>query len=199
MAAEDRYAQFGVARERVKQAGNQDAQAQADALRRRFASIGNLGSGASIKAEQQATEGAQARAAQAVEQVDSAEQAERARVKDVEEARAYQTQEREATQQYATKEREAGQIFNKQLFDDDMAFKKSVFQDESKFRQLNYELASQEFDENRWSNQLNAIIAMHTAELGGVDLSNNATALGEARSRYDANRGGLRARAGGGR
>jgi hypothetical protein len=103
--------QFELARRRAKQRSGAETQAQQGALKRRFATLGGLGSGASIKAEQQAAEQGAQRVQQATEGIDVAEAQDVARKEEIQEARKFQTSERLGQQEFAKGERLGGQSF----------------------------------------------------------------------------------------
>lgn len=145
----DRFKQFGVMRMRAQQQGNQAKTEQGEALKRRFAALGNINSGAYVKAAGLQDAEADRATREAVENVDMAEQQEKSRLQDVQEERQYQAGEAEKLR-----------IFNRELFDKDQDFKKTVFADESKFRNLNYQLAQADLEESKKANKLNALQAI---------------------------------------
>jgi hypothetical protein len=130
--------QYDLLRKRAKQQGVQAGQEQGEALKRRFAAMGNLNSGAFVKAAGQQEQMAQAATQEAVQNVDFAQSGEKAQAE----------------------EAEKGRIFNRELFDKDQEFKKTVFADESKFRGLNAKLAQDDLDESKRANSLNAGVAL---------------------------------------
>lgn len=69
-AAPNRDQAYEEMRRRAQQQGTAAAQQQGEALKRRFAAIGNLNSGAYVKASQQAADAAQAQTGDAVRAVD---------------------------------------------------------------------------------------------------------------------------------
>lgn len=123
MAIQDPTAeQFAILRKRAKQAAETSTQQEKEGLARRFAALGQVGSGAQIRAESQAAERGAERLAKAEETVGIAELAERQRQKDIAEQRAFASSERQAGQkfaaeqaalgrQYTTQERLSGQDF----------------------------------------------------------------------------------------
>lgn len=82
--------QFDVARERAAQRSSADAQATTGAIQRRFASMGGLNSGASIKAQQIAQQQAQAQREDAIAGVDAAQQQYAEQLAESERGRAFQ-------------------------------------------------------------------------------------------------------------
>ena len=113
---------FEIAGQQLKRQESEREQLEKEALRRRFAATGSLGSGASIKAEQLAGEGASKRLAQGAQQIEIAKLGEQARQEDIQGQRAFQSSEREAGQtfaggqaqlgrEFATSERIGGQTF----------------------------------------------------------------------------------------
>lgn len=105
MAAEDPIkAQFDILRKRARQAATTATQQEREGLQRRFASIGQVGSGAQIRAEAQAADRAAKRLGQAEETVSLAELGERQRQKEIGEARAFARGEREASQMFGAEQ-----------------------------------------------------------------------------------------------
>lgn len=113
---------FDILRRQAKQQTTAGTQAQKEALKRRFAQLGQGTSGAAIKAEQLAAREGEKQLGSRLGQIDIAEQTEKQRKQEIEEARQFQRGEREASQafgaeqaaiarQFATGEREAGQAF----------------------------------------------------------------------------------------
>jgi len=102
---------YELLRKRARQETQASTQAQQEALRRRFASIGSLGSGAAIKSEQLAAEAGAKQYRKAAEDIGMQEQAERQRLQEIEEARKYQTSEREAGQAFGAEQAEKSRLF----------------------------------------------------------------------------------------
>lgn len=113
---------FDILRSQAKQQQGAATQAQKDALKRRFAQLGQTTSGAAIKAEQLAEQEGQKQLGQRIGQIDIAEQSEQQRQKEIKEGREFARGEREASQafgaeqaklarQFETGERKAGQEF----------------------------------------------------------------------------------------
>lgn len=102
---------FALAGQQLRRQEQSQAEKEKEALRRRFASTGSLGSGASIKAEQMAQQESSKRFGEGSRQLEMAKLGEQARQEEIEQARAFQMKEREATQKYGTGEREASQLF----------------------------------------------------------------------------------------
>lgn len=76
-APDDIYSNFAKQRQLAQQQGNAAKQQNNEAIKRRFASIGNLNSGAAIKAAGQQDQASDAGTEAALNQIDSAEQAQR--------------------------------------------------------------------------------------------------------------------------
>lgn len=105
MAAEDPIkSQFEILRKRARQAAQTATQQEREGLQRRFAAIGQVGSGAQIRAEAQAAERGAKRLAQAEETVGLAELGERQRQQEIAQQRAFATGEREAGQRFAAEQ-----------------------------------------------------------------------------------------------
>lgn len=104
--------QFDLARKRAKDQSDVDLQARKDALQRRFASLGNLDSGAQLKQEELAVNDASSNLTNANEGINAQQQAEIGRRKEVIQGQNFQTSEREAGQNFvsgeATKQRDYG-------------------------------------------------------------------------------------------
>lgn len=112
MAAEDPTKErFEILRRRAQQAARQATQQEAEGLKRRFAQIGQVGSGAQIRAEAQAAERGAQRLARAEETVGLAELAERQRQRELGEAREFARGEREAGQRFAAEQAGVGREF----------------------------------------------------------------------------------------
>lgn len=112
MAAEDpTKQQFDILRKRARQAAQKAGQAEQEGLQRRFASIGQVGSGAQIRAEAQASERGAKRLEQAEETVGLAELAEKQRRQEIQEGRAFARGEREASQGFAAEQAGIGRAF----------------------------------------------------------------------------------------
>lgn len=170
MPVDPNFNPFEYARGRIKQSESQKRQEEQDALKRRFAQLGRLSSGASIKAEQEAADLSAKREQEALGQVDVSEQMELQRRKELEEARQFATSEREATQTFATKEREAGQTFQSGMADREFQNRKDLMKADQDFRnsifQQEFGLAEKEFKESRRANLANLGIALKTAGIG---------------------------------
>lgn len=115
--------QFDVARKRAAEQSAVSLQARRDALARRFASLGNLDSGARIKQEELASQDEASNLANANEGINAQQQAELGRRREViqgqqfqsgeaEKARGFGASEAEKARLYGTSEREAGQKFS---------------------------------------------------------------------------------------
>lgn len=114
--------QFDLARKRAAEQSAANLQARKDALARRFASLGNLNSGARIKQEQLAADQEAANLNNANESINAQQSAELGRRKEVVMGQQFQAGEAEKGRQfsaeqaalqraYGTSEREAGQSF----------------------------------------------------------------------------------------
>lgn len=119
---QDTIDQFDSQRKRAAQENNAAVQTQKDALKRRFASMGSLNSGAALKQDQLTEQQGQDNLNKANEQIAAAQNAEGRRQKEVGEGRDFARTEREASQNFGASqadlqrrfmsgEREAGQGF----------------------------------------------------------------------------------------
>lgn len=115
---------YAAQKERAQQQGNAAKTQNNEALKRRFASIGNLNSGAFVKAAGQA------------DQVSDANT--QAAVKDIEMA--------QNNEKYSQNEAEKGRIFNRELFDKDQAFKQMTFDSDVGFKNANLALQQKGLD-----------------------------------------------------
>ena len=111
LAQEQGLEQYALARRRIKGESQASQQTTKDALARRFASLGNLNSGARIKIEQKAQDQSEGQLNNALEGVDAAEQAELARRREVQLGREFQTSERLGSEKFASGERLGAQDF----------------------------------------------------------------------------------------
>ena len=102
---------FEIASNQLKKNESQTKQQEKEALQRRFASMGGLGSGASIKTEQMAEQASGKRLAEGMGNIEMSKLAEQARQEEIAQQQAYGTSERQAGQAYGTSERQAGQAF----------------------------------------------------------------------------------------
>lgn len=113
-SAQDQNDEFDIARKRAKREANAALQGQQDALKRRFATLGNLNSGARLKLEQKAQDSVQRRLGEANETIGAAERAEDRRRQEIAEGRKFQSSEREASQGFAAQQAELGRNFTSQ-------------------------------------------------------------------------------------
>ena len=111
LAQEQGLEQYALARRRIKGESQASQQTTKDALARRFASLGNLNSGARIKIEQKAQDQSEGQLNNALEGVDAAEQAELARRREVQLGREFQTSERLGSEKFASGERLGSEKF----------------------------------------------------------------------------------------
>lgn len=112
MAADDPISkQFEIMRKRARQAAQTATQQEREGLKRRFAALGQVGSGAQIRAEAQAQQRAAQRLERAEETVGLAELAERQRQRETAEAREFARGEREAGQRFAAEQAGIGRRF----------------------------------------------------------------------------------------
>ena len=172
----DRYAGYQKMRQRVQQDVDASKQQMGEAIKRKFASMGNLNSGAQMKIEQKANAAADVQARAATEGVDFAEQQERARQADITQAQGYQTSEREAAQKFASGERIGQQDFQRGMFDRDMTFKDRAFDKQ-------HDLAFQEFLASKDANHINALIGLANADLDDGDFAKILGQLGSIQNK----------------
>ena len=116
MATQDPISQqFEILRKRAKQAANTATQQEREGLQRRFAALGQVGSGAQIRAESQAYQRGAERLQKAEESVGLAELSERQRRQDISEQRNFQTAERLAGQKFSSEQAGLQRQFAQQL------------------------------------------------------------------------------------
>ena len=92
---------YALASQQMRRQEQQQSEKEKEALRRRFAAQGGLGSGASIKAEQVAGQESAKRLGQAESQLEMSRLGEQARQEEIAEQRKYQTGERLGTQEFS--------------------------------------------------------------------------------------------------
>jgi hypothetical protein len=103
--------QYDVARKRAQQQSQAATQSQQDAIKRRFASMGGLASGAAMKQQQLAAEKAQEQLGTQLEGIDAAEAEQKRQEAEIEKQRQFSREERLAGEKFASGERAAGQAF----------------------------------------------------------------------------------------
>ncbi len=104
--------EFENMRRKVASRTDADAQGQQDALKRRFASMGNLNSGAAIKTQQLATTDAARVREDALSDVNAQEAAAQRQIADAQTQRDFASSEAEKQRAYGTAEREGSQGFS---------------------------------------------------------------------------------------
>jgi len=107
-AMDKRYAML---RQNLQQQESSQSQAEQDALRRRFASMGSLGSGAAMKAEQKARDASAQRLMQGQGQLDVARLGEEQALEENQRAREFATSERMGGQTFAAEQAGLGRQF----------------------------------------------------------------------------------------
>lgn len=93
--------EFEIARKRAKQQAQANLQQRQQALKRRFAILGTGASGAALKAEERAQTAFGQELEGAEETIGAAERAEKRRIREIQEGRAFQTSERLGSQSFA--------------------------------------------------------------------------------------------------
>lgn len=167
MAVQQPLPQFDELRKQAKQRANQASQAGTEAMKRRFAAIGGLGSGASIKQENLVRQQANQQAEDAMTGINAAEAQERSRIAD----RDFAAQQNQLQRDFAGKEAEKGRSFQREISDKDFAFKNQVFafEKDSKLKQL--DLAQKQFDLDNETTEFNKRIAAIEAGINYVPAS----------------------------
>lgn len=103
--------EFDLARQRAAQQSNAAAQAQKDALKRRFAAQGNVNSGSFIKSQEQVDNNAQEKLQQANEGINAQQQTENRRVKEIQDNRDFARSERLGSQDFSASQADAMRRF----------------------------------------------------------------------------------------
>lgn len=103
--------QFALARQRAQQRSLEDSQRQGDALKRRFAALGTLDSGAQLKIEQNANDASARNLEDANAGIDAAETQEKSRKQELQDNRDFSRSERMGSQQFASTEAGKGRQF----------------------------------------------------------------------------------------
>ena len=166
--------QYDYLRQRAKQEALAKSQEDDDAIKRRFAAMGQLNSGAAIKTAQQGQIAANKQAADVQNQIGVAEQAEMQRQKEIQDQRDFAAQEAEKGRTFQSLEGEKGRtfqseeagkqrLFNQDLFNQDMEFKKKVQSDTIHFAELDNLFREKEFAENKSTSAFNKALALKTA------------------------------------
>ena len=157
---------YALASQQMRRQEQQQSEKEKEALRRRFAAQGGLGSGASIKAEQVAGQESAKRLGQAESQLEMSRLGEQARQEEIEQARAFQRGEREAGQTFAGTQAELGRKFTTsermgaQEFAGTQASKQMDFASEQNrmnrnLQQQGIDLQKKEFEINKLSTLFN--------------------------------------------
>lgn len=103
--------EFDLQRKRAAQQNSAAIQGQKDAIKRRFAAMGNVNSGAALKQENLAVDAGQRRLADVNEGIDAAQRGEIRRRNELDEARKFQTSERLGAQDFAATQADLGRKF----------------------------------------------------------------------------------------
>jgi len=130
---------------RIQSQARAAEQGQVGAIRRRFAALGGLQSGAAIKQEQLARQGVQEQA-QAAQEGLAEKQAQRDLARaEAAAQRGFQSSEAQKQREFAGTEAQKGRDFQQKLSDRDFEFRKNVFafEKEAKLKQL--DMARQQF------------------------------------------------------
>lgn len=116
---------YGLLSKQMERQETQQTEQEKEALRRRFAAMGGLGSGASIKAESLAGEAGARRLSQARMSLESERLREEQQQEELEKQRQFQKSERLGSQQFASSERLGSQQFATQQAEMDRQFSSS--------------------------------------------------------------------------
>lgn len=103
--------QFDYARQRSQQRNKAQVQEAQDAIKRRFAAMGGLNSGAYFKQNEKLEEQGARQLGDEMQGIEAAENQEKLRQQEIKEQRDFARAEREASQAFARAERESGQGF----------------------------------------------------------------------------------------
>ena len=166
--------QYEAMRRRTQQQNIAQSQMDDDAMKRRFAAQGRIGSGAYIKQAQIAADQQAQRQGSQFMDIDAAEAQELQRQKEVGEGRQFQTSEREASQRYGSGEREASQKYGtsermgSQGFTAEQAAMARAIQQE----QFNKQFGSQE-EQRKYENSQNEKIAKINAAMAAAGIEDD--------------------------
>jgi hypothetical protein len=116
---------YGLLSKQMERQETQQTEQEKEALRRRFAAMGGLGSGASIKAESLAGEAGARRLSQARMSLESERLREEQQQEELEKQRQFQKSERLGSQQFSSSERLGSQQFATQQAEMDRQFSSS--------------------------------------------------------------------------
>lgn len=147
-----------------------------DAMKRRFAAQGMLGSGAYQKSAEMADEQANRDQAEGLQGVDIAEQSELQRRKELGEGRQYQTAEREGAQRFAAEEAAKGRTFQTGEREGAQNFGHAERLGTQDWQQGNID---REYQQNLLTNYINAILGFKDAGLSSKDWLNAQSAFGQ--------------------
>lgn len=160
---------FQAQREKAVQRADATAQASSDALKRRFASMGNMNSGAAVKSEQLARDQANQQKEEAIAGVNAAESQDIAQKQEMQANRDFQSNEAKMGRDFQSTEAQKARTFQKGESDMDRAFQDKVFQfdSNSKLRQL--DLADKQFALGKDESEFNKRVARRTlGQQGGL-------------------------------
>ena len=165
--------EFDAIRRRQQGQLSQQKSESDDALKRRFAMNGMLGSGAFQKSAELSDESSNRAAAEAMSNIDVQEQGELQRRKEVGEGRTFQTGEREGAQRFAAEEAAKGRTFQTgeriggQEFMTGERLGSQGFATGERVAGQNWQQANmdREYDQNVLTNYINAILGFKEAGL----------------------------------
>lgn len=165
---------FDYQRKRVEQGANAAGQQQQEALQRRFAAMGNLNSGASIKAQQQTAQEVQKQKDTALEGIGAQEAQYNQAKQEAQTQREFAAQEAEKQRGFAGGESEKERAFRSSQADIDRAFQDKVFQFDKSNKLAQLDLAKGQFDLDKMSTEFNKAISL--ASLDDFDSFKKALA-----------------------
>lgn len=129
------FAEFEEARKRIRSGGQQELQRRRDALKRQFARLGGVGSGAFIKATEQQEADVAGQQEAALGQVEAAEATTRRQIQEQERQREFASTEAERQRQFARGERIGAQEFTSEQAELERRQRADFFRTESGQRQ----------------------------------------------------------------
>ena len=160
--------QFEILRRRARQRANTQGQQQQEALKRRFASIGRLNSGAAIKTGQIAAQQAARQGEETAQNIDVAEARENQRRRELQQGRDFQAGETQKQRDFASTEAGKGREFQTGILTQQQDFAGGEAQKNRDFQQA---LADKEFQAQAAQNFLqNQINLGELAIARGIDL-----------------------------
>lgn len=167
----DRLPQFDALRRRAKQQATSDSQLRQDALKRRFASIGQLNSGAAIKTARITAEEGARQAQDAQSAIDFAEQERIQNLQDERNRFLFQSGEAEKGRVFAAGEAGKQREFQKGLFDKEFEFKRDQFDFQREQFNDARDFREREFQQNLKNQKVSLALGLKNLGISTHDLN----------------------------